>query len=195
MADSIDITYLLKLIAEESDERAFRDLYNYFSPKLIELASYYTNSNQLAGEVVSDVFVKIWRNRQSLKKINDIRSYLFVATKRQSISAIRSENQKFLSVETLKLDITVESTSPDQKLLTQEFLDFFTESIKKLPAKTQLIFKMIKEEGIKYKEVAQLLNLSEKAIEKHMTNALKNLRKQIETYQETNNRLTSERHH
>ena len=195
MADSIDITYLLKLIAEESDERAFRDLYNYFSPKLIELASYYTNSNQLAGEVVSDVFVKIWRNRQSLKKINDIRSYLFVATKRQSISAIRRENQKFLSVETLKLDITAESTSPDQKLLTQEFLDFFTESIKKLPAKTQLIFKMIKEEGIKYKEVAQLLNLSEKAIEKHMTNALKNLRKQIETYRETNNRLTSERHH
>ena len=172
---------LLKKIAREDCESSFRNFFDRFYPRLFELALYYTKNQALAEEVVSDVFLKVWTNRQHLEKISDIKAYLFIAVKRQSLNYLRRiPSAPFLNVYDQKLSHSIDYRNPENIMVSQEMLQAFSASIHRLPEKCRLVFKLVKEEKLKYREVAHLLQISEKTVEMHVGNALKKLRKDLE---------------
>lgn len=180
---SIDqIQYLLIEISANDCQRSFKKFFDTYYPRLFEIAKYYLKANHFAEEVVADVFIKIWRTRKSLNKIDNIQSYLFIAIKRQSLNFLRSKKTDFFYIDSLEHETMVESKNPEQELFTQEYLEYFSKCIQNFPTKTKLIFKLVKEDGMKYKEVADVLNLSIKTIEMHMTTALKQLKTDMQKY-------------
>ncbi len=175
-----DIACLIKRISASDCESSFRRFFDHFYARMFALALYYTKNQALAEEAVSDVFLKIWQQRRQLEGIKNMQAYLFVAVKRQSLNCLRHTQSLPLFVHDLEHHILVEARTPENILFSEEVLKVIGQSVEQLPEKCRLVYKLVKEEGLKYKEVAHLLDLSEKTVEMHVGHALKKIRQDLE---------------
>lgn len=182
MPSKKQISELIQAISQKDCQQSFRKLFDLYYNTLFGLAKYYVKNTILAEEVIADVFVKIWKNRAKLNEINNIKSYLLVSVKRQSLNALRGKKVPLLYIDTLEHNTLVEMKDPEKALFEKEFLDFISDCIHHFPPQCQLIFRMVKEDEMKYKEVAEALSISEKTVEMHMSNALKRLREALGRY-------------
>lgn len=166
-------------IAEKDDQQAFKKLYQHFLPRLLSYANTFLNHKQLSEEVVEDVFIKIWSNRKTLPAITNFSYYLYTATKHTAINYFRSRKRAaFDSLADTEEIIYLHN--PESGTIQKENLRQIEAAINELPEKCRLIFRLIKEEGLKYKEVAQLLSISPKTVEAHMTLAYNRLAECLE---------------
>ncbi len=184
MPSEKSISTFVKDISQNDCEVSFRKFFNHFHPRLYELALYYTKNHLSAEEVVSDVFLKIWKQRARLNTIQNISAYLLVTTKNQSLNYLRHTKHTPNFVYDLDYQSALEAYTPESILLKQELLEAINLSIQKLPERCRLAYKMVKEERLKYKEVAQLMNISEKTVEMHVGNALKKIWLAVENFQQ-----------
>lgn len=165
--------YLLLIIAENDDQAAFDELFTFYFPGLVSFASNILKDRQLAEEVVEDVFVKLWLNRKTMVSIKSPSHYIYTAVKYASITALKKRNTIFY--EDYSTDMELTYSSPESVYISNENTNSINQAINQLPPKCRLIFRLIKEEGLKYEEVAQLLQLSVKTVESQMTIAIKKL--------------------
>ncbi|WP_176954397.1 RNA polymerase sigma factor [Niabella drilacis] len=160
----------------ESDEAAFGELFGKFFPGMLSYATSFLKDQQLAEEVVEDVFVKFWENRKTAREIRKVPFYLYRAVRYASIDAMeRNKKFKSLSFEEIGEAFTFSYLPQANSLINKENCLKISDAISQLPARCRLIFRLVKEEGMKYKEVAQLLDLSEKTVENQMNIAIKKL--------------------
>jgi len=171
-----DILNLWKLISSHDDNRAFESLFHLLNTPLIKFSVMYVHQKEVAEEIVSDVFVKCWMKRKGLAGIKDMDTYLFVAVKNQSLNYLK----KYSHMQLVQLEDTneiklVKILNPQEKLEKKELLFKMEQSIEALPQQCRIIFKLIKEDGIKYKEVAQILNISPRTVQTQLFRAMKKL--------------------
>ncbi|MCG8306652.1 MAG: RNA polymerase sigma-70 factor [Cytophagales bacterium] len=175
------LSEIIKKFEIEDDESAFEIFYNAFFPRIFDIAKYYTKSTLLAEEVVNDTFLNIWKKRKSLKTVKNIKGYLFTSTKNKSLDALKKVNKRehLLYIDQVEHELRAYISRPDEIMCSQEFLEFYVKSVDALDTKTKLIFKLVKQDMMKYAEVAELLQLSVKTVENHMCKALKQIRERI----------------
>jgi RNA polymerase sigma-70 factor (family 1) len=178
-----DIKKILIRIAENNDQKAFKSFFQHYYVRLIKLALLYVPMQEQAEEIVSEVLIKLLKQRQKLFRIENFEGYLFFAVKNQSISFIRKQkvqyNFKSLDFET---DIVINDNDPEKSLELNELADLISVAINKLPPRRQMIFKLVKEEKQKIKEVASLLDIAPKTVENHLDMAMKELRTAVKNY-------------
>lgn len=179
----IDTSLLQKLvtrIALYDDAIAYKELFLLYHPRLVSFSSSITRTKESAEEVVSDVFLKIWLNRNSLTRIENFHLYIYIITKNLSINRLlKNKREKTFSIDETVVDFRSIYLDPEQMMMTSEMFKKIQLAILDLPPRCQLIFKLIKEDGLKHKEVAELLNLSLKTVENQMTIALKKVGQSI----------------
>ncbi len=184
---AIDIKHIesiLKKISRDDDEKALKELFDNYFGKLVETAKFYVNDHTAAQEIVSDVFIKLWNNRSSVEKINNIQSYLYTAIKRQSLNYIRDNSKRMhRSLDEGDNNIVVEMNSPEKMLLSKELFEVVNCAVKELPSKCRLVYSLVKDDGMKYMEVAETLNISVKTVEMHVGKALKRIKITLDKYQ------------
>jgi len=187
----MDKHYVYKLlvrIARHSDEEAAREFFEIFHPKLVRFAVIYTSSLHDANDLVADVFVKLFRNKRKLEDIKDIQYYLYKAVKNQCITYFKKKKSD-LSVNDIEWEETgymYEIQNPESEFLTKELASEIEEIINGFPPKRKIIYKMVVIDGLKYKEAAEILDLSIKTIENHLSLAVKELRHKIRNYLKSN---------
>lgn len=143
---------------------------------MLSYATSFLKDQQLAEEVVEDVFVKFWENRKAAPDIRKISFYLYRAVRYASIDALEKYKKfKSLSFEEVGDTFTFSYIPQANALINKENCQKIAEAINQLPTKCRLIFRLIKEDNMKYKDVAQLLDLSEKTVENQMNIAIKKL--------------------
>lgn len=175
---------LIERISRHEDENALKELFDDFYGKLIEVAKFFTSDQVIAQDVVSEVFIKLWKNRTKLHGINNVNSYLYVAVKRQAFNAIRDNKKNlFTSLDDHVVKTVVEERNPEKQLLSDEFRGVLDTAIQELPSKCRLIYSMVKDDGMKYKEVADVMEISIKTVEMHVGKALKRIKLAFENYQ------------
>ncbi len=163
-------------IAGDGDTKAFRDLYHYYFPRLLRFSFLIVHTKEQAEEIVNDVFINLWRRREQLYKIENPDVYFYVAVKNKSLDYL-SKNQlkETVDIHQISESHLKFSMDPEKILITAELKEKIEKAIDRLPARCKLIFKLIREDGLKYKEVAAVLNLSIKTVEAQMTIAVKKL--------------------
>ncbi|MDN5214938.1 RNA polymerase sigma-70 factor [Fulvivirgaceae bacterium BMA12] len=182
-------------IAENGDHEAFKRMFHYFYARLLSVARHYVHSHELAEEVVNDVFVKIWNKRKKLVQIKKLEKYLYVLVKNHALNQIReASGHRVMSIDKTVLEITVSSVNPEEQFLSKEMLEVFQRSVDALPPKCGLVFRMVKDDQLTYKEVASILNISVKMVEKHVGLGLKRLRKDLDNYVDGASNLKSHMH-
>ncbi|NJO86916.1 MAG: RNA polymerase sigma-70 factor [Lewinella sp.] len=127
-------------------------------------------------EVVSDVFIKVWKNRQQLRVTTQVRYYLYTAVRNQAIDRLRKRIKERSFKSELALETEPQTISGEDYLIGQELAGRIESAIVNLPPQGQYIFRLSREEGKKYREIADLLNISVKTVETHMRRSLIQLR-------------------
>jgi RNA polymerase sigma-70 factor (family 1) len=178
----IDLEEIQKRLGRD-DQSALKMLYEVFGTWLFEFAFAIIRSQQLAEEIVADVIIKIWEKRQRVSTLENFKWYLYVTTRNTSYSYHRKYSRlKSIDLNELTLPYYQLNTTPEDIMLTSETLHAIHQAINTLPPKCRLIFKLVKEDGLKYREVAGLLGLDIKTVENQMGMALKKIHAAVHIY-------------
>ena len=160
----------------EDDQEALRVLYDHYNKRLFELAYAIVRSKEMAEEVVGDVFIQVWQKRKRVRTVENFSFYLYVMTRNSSRSYLRKYGQKkLLDLDELALPFFQIDASPEDLMISGEALQAINRAINDLPPQCRMVFKLVKEDGLKYREVAELLHLSLKTVENQMGIALKKI--------------------
>ena len=171
-----NIRLLQQAIACFDDTQAYKQLFQLFYPSLVSFSVSIIKSKELSEEIVSDVFMKIWEKRHQLDKVENLTYYLFTAVKNKCLNQLQSQKNKTgLEINDTVFEFKSLSHDPEQKLISAETIRQIQKAIQELPPRCRLIFKLVKEEGLKYKEVAELMQLSVKTVENQMSLAFKKI--------------------
>lgn len=168
-------------LVKKSDDKAFIALYNKYAGKLRAMAYTKVQSKELTEEIIQDIFLDLWE-RRGLVEINNLSVYLFMAVKYQAINQIKKRihfqkySQVYLALEKISDEETLESVKYN------DLASAFEKSVKKLPEKSQEVFRLNRIEGKTVEEIANSLNLSQKAIEYHIYKSIKELRLHLKDF-------------
>jgi RNA polymerase sigma-70 factor (ECF subfamily) len=171
----LDLSNIQSRIALHNDEQAYKELFHHFYPSLYQFALSIVKTGQIADEVVSDVFIRIWRKRAALARIQNLKLYLFTSTKNTSLNYLRQQKREAELPDDYRVQLRSVYFNPEELLITAEMIKRIQLAIHQLPPRCQLIFKLVKEDGLKHKEVAGLLNLSIKTVENQLAVALRKI--------------------
>lgn len=178
MPENETIKRLLTAISLNSDQAAYRELFILLHSRLKQFAYSILKSGEEAEELVSDVFIRIWQKRDQLGQINTPLLYFYTTTKNLALNQLKKQKKQVnLSPEEWLVQVNSLYFDPEQLMLTEEMLRQVKKAVNELPPRCRLIFKLIKEDGLRYKEVAELLQLSVKTVEAQMAIALRRIGK------------------
>jgi RNA polymerase sigma-70 factor (family 1) len=170
------IQYLQVRISRFDDQIAYKELYTSLYPSLFQFISGIIKSRQSAEEIVSDLFIRIWEKRKTLEEIRNLRVYCFVAARHMSINQLEKQKvQRVANIEYYKNQLIHPMPDPEKSMISSEMVRRIHEAVEELPARCKMTFKLIKDHGFKYREAAEILQVSEKTIENQMTIALKKI--------------------
>lgn len=173
---------LIKL-SEEDDQKAFKIFFRNYYTRLVKFALLFVPFQDQAEDVISDVLIKLLKQRKKLFKLENFEGYLFLSVKNQAISHLRKQKHHYnLKSIDLETDSLFNENDPEKSFELTELSELIEETINSLSPRRQMIFKLVKEEGQKIKAVAALLNIAPKTVENHLDMAMKELRSTILNY-------------
>ncbi len=170
-----------KLLAERirnDDVKAFRELFETYYGLLCHYASRILNDDGLAEEEVQEFFVRFWEKRRMISVESSLRSYLYRSVHNQCINRLRREKAALLRTGGYRETKELEEPQ-EESFISPELLLELERSIESLPEKRRAVFRLSREEGLTYKEIAEKLAISVKTVEAQMGLALKYLRERI----------------
>jgi len=167
----------LQIRVARGEEAAFTQLYFHFGKKLILFGVSLVRSKEIAEELVEDVFVRLWANRAQISEIENITVYLYVAVKNKALNKLSQKAHELIAAPFDYLDTTLDefAASPYDLMITSEMMGRMQQVIESLPPRCKMIFKLIREDGLKYKEVAEILNISVNTIDAQMAIAVRKI--------------------
>ena len=160
----------------KDDQLAYRQLFIHFYSKLFRFVMGFTKSKELTDEIVSDVFINIWRRRKNMEEIKNLKLYLYVSAKNITFNYLKKLHRENLTdLDMVEIEPEDPFADPGAVLITREMNQKLKAAVNDLPPRCKLIFTLIKEDGLTYKQTAQLLNISESTVENQISIALKKI--------------------
>jgi RNA polymerase sigma-70 factor (ECF subfamily) len=160
-------------LLQQNDEPSFATIYDRYWKPLYISARQVLQERHTAEDAVQEVFISLWKRRREVQ-IASLKSYLYQATRFQVLKAIRAERagKDFFT----RLAFVSKQIERDDPLLFKELGGLLQYAFATLPADEQEIFRLHREEGLTYKQIAEEKAISVKTVEKKMSRALKQLR-------------------
>jgi RNA polymerase sigma-70 factor, ECF subfamily len=165
---------------KEGDEKAFEVLFRAYYPFLCMYCTRLIKDASAAEEIVQELFVKLWEKRSQIMIESSVKNYLFRAVKNHCLNYIKHNHIK--SEYNRKMLEASEPSSQETDEPDADLMQLIEESISSLPDKRREIFRLNREEGLKYREIAEKLNISIKTVETQMGLALKTLREKLRDF-------------
>lgn len=172
--------YTFNRFKEELTQESFTGFFDYYFTRLIQFAITIVKSKLLAEEIVLDVFLKLWKHRNTLGTINNIETYLFISIRNTALNTLKREQKfHFDMLEDSHVQLADYRQIADSTLIEDEMLQALNQAVIQLPAKCKIIFKLIREDGLNRNEVAQILNISAKTVDNQVAIAVKKIAEQL----------------
>lgn len=159
---NIDKDLLQRIVS--GDESAFKELILQYTPSIASVVFSVTRSKEHTEEVVQDIFVQLWTIRDTLTAIDNLNGFLFVVTKRHAVSAIRKLIRERNRVRTF-----VELQAQEDKSESHDgYISLIDEAVDQLPAQQQKAWRLSRQEGLKYEEIAVEMNISRETVKSYI---------------------------
>lgn len=178
MKEDQKIKNLLDQLAND-DERAFRQLFHFFSDKVYSFAYRLTRSETVAEEMVQEVFLKVWINRASLSEVSNFSAFLLTITKNQTFNILKRQALEERAKLRLLREFDDTQGETEEAFIMEEHKQLLNQAINHLPPQQRLVYSMCHQEGLRYEEVAQRLKISKLTVKTHMQQALRNIKSQF----------------
>jgi len=179
---------LAKLVFK-GNKKGFEILFRTYYKRLCAYAVSFVSLNEIAEDIVTDVFLKMWEKREDLVITESVTSYLFRAVKNSCINYLEREKNRKQTVSenevnllNLKIRYPISDSYPLSDLIGQELERKINFEIKKLPEQCAEIFRLSRMEELSHKEIADKLGISENTVKVQIYRALIKLRSGLEDY-------------
>ncbi len=180
--------YLLKKL-KSGDEGTYISLFEEYYVGLCAYSRRYVGRKDIAEDIVSETFFKIWENRKKLEITGSVKSYLFQAVANNSLNHLRKLKKEekledyFSGTENENIGFKeVAESVTENGLLIKELNSRIEEAVNLLPPQQQTAFRLKRFEGKKNKEIADEMGLAVKTVEMHLSKAVISLRKNLQDY-------------
>jgi RNA polymerase sigma-70 factor (family 1) len=169
--EDIEKKFWEQLIA--GDHAGFTGIYNIYHSTLFNFIVKFVNSGPLAEDLTQEVFVKIWESRHRLKDVKSFKAYLFVTARNHTLNKLKEIFKSEIAIGEVIGNFAQLRSATEEEILHKEYLLFLKNVLENLPDRTKSIFKLCREQGKSYEEVAAALNISRNAVKNHMVHAMK----------------------
>lgn len=167
---------------KKNSQRAFDEIYQLYAKRLFAYCLRFTKSAQDAEEIVQDVFVRLWINREAIRQEETLRSLLFIMAKHRLINSYRSMINFPIYEDYLNYQDHLPDGQLTHTLEYREFAQAVNKAIKRLPVTQQKVIELSRMEGKTNKEIAEELSLSEQTIKNQLSIGLKALRAEVNKF-------------
>lgn len=168
-------TDLLALVAN-GDEKAFAALFHHYRPKIYSYAFHLFRNIGLADELVQEVFLKVWLNRDKLPHILKFESWVFIITRNQVFDTLKQLAREAAARKQMAHFLDPEADLVEDHVITKENEARLQNALNHLSPQQKLIFTLSRQEGMKHEEIATQLNISRNTVKTHLVHALKTLK-------------------
>nr|WP_320020925.1 RNA polymerase sigma-70 factor [uncultured Draconibacterium sp.] len=162
---------------KQNEQVALEKLHRKYYQPLCSFSYSYVKEIHTAEEVVSDVFLNLWIKRDSIHISSSIKSYLYTSVRNHSINSMNAQKHFFETLENHPIEYESIDHRADAKINYTETYNQIEKIIRELPPQRQTIFRLNRIDGLKYKEIAEILSISVNTVQKQMTEAVKHISK------------------
>ena len=159
-------------------ETAFQSIYDRLAPKLVAFAKSWSGDKVFAEDIVQDAFLQVWLKRDSISEIDKIDTLLYTIVRNNLINSY----QKKLKEQAYLAELPALTEKGQENHTKEQRLDLVKKHIEALPPKSKEVFLMSRKNGLTYQEIASELSISTKSVEKHISKALKILKKRVSQF-------------
>jgi RNA polymerase sigma-70 factor (ECF subfamily) len=181
LKDTYTLKELLLLIAE-GDSDAFGKFYDLYFRKVYRFTGYFIKADEVCEEIVSDVFLTLWISREKLTEIDNLDAFIFTIARNKAFNYLSKNAKEPRFIHELPLEFSDITENPEKIVLTDELKQVIKSSIEELPEKCKLVFLLSREEGLKYKDIAEIMSISEKTVNAQIVTALKKIYFSLKNY-------------
>lgn len=164
------------------DQEAFCKFFDAFKNKIYSFSYSFTKSQQVAEEITQDVFTRVWTNRESLIKIENIDAWLSTITRNLCFNYLKKLALERKTKDELLKTQNYSDENVEQYLSYKEKANQLAEALDQLSPQQRLIFTLNRDKGLKNEEIADQLHLSPNTVKTHMVSALRKIRSILESH-------------
>ncbi|MEX2512762.1 MAG: sigma-70 family RNA polymerase sigma factor [Cyclobacteriaceae bacterium] len=170
---------LFTLIAN-GDKNAFNEFFEIYYTKLVNFSNFILNDKGLSEDVVSEVLTNLVMDKERIFRMKNFEAYLYTAVKNKSLTK-NNQQKRELRIECPEEDneYFIYSITPHELLEEQELNHFIQSLVNNLPKKRKMVFQLIREDGLTYRQVGEIMEISERTVEVHLKLAIKGFREKI----------------
>lgn len=172
----------LVLLLAISDHQAFTEIYHRYSRLLYRHAYKILEDTDACNDVVQDVFLVIWNNREVIRITGSLAAYLYRAVKNRVLDHISRQQVRDKYIREIARFAEEGTCTTDERLREKELLAIITAEKEKLPPRTREAYELNREQELSYREIGEQLNVSEKTVKKQVHNALRSIRLKIGSF-------------
>ncbi|MGX5687457.1 RNA polymerase sigma-70 factor [Arcticibacter tournemirensis] len=175
----------LVFLLKEGNQPAMTAIFERYWERLFAVALNRLDSQEEAEECVQDVFINLWRLRETLDLKYSLYTYLSAAVRYRVLDLLDAryrQSQHAPDVLSYLLENNSTVLSPESSLLEKELLDHIEAIVERLPEKCRIVYRLSREEGKSHKEISAELNISQKTVEAHLTRAIKDIKGNLPAY-------------
>jgi RNA polymerase sigma-70 factor (ECF subfamily) len=177
---SISETLLKEVMAENHD--AFRIFYDIIYPVIYRFAHYFLSGKEDCEEVVSEVFYIIWQQRNSLLSIENINAWLYTICRNEAYQCLKQkERYVCISIDDMPVELQINASEVDREMIEEEMFAVYNSAIAELPERCKLIFLMARNDCLTYKEIAEILSITEGTVAQQMNHAMRKIAEIVKT--------------
>lgn len=159
-------------------EATFKSIYDRLAPRLVAFAESWSGDKVFAEDLVQDAFLQIWLKKNKISQAEKIDTLLFITVRNNLINRYRKRLKEQAYLAELPNISDNETEAQNDKLR----LDLVKKHIETLPSRSKEVFLMSRKDGLTYQEIASELSISTKSVEKHISKALKILKKRVKQF-------------
>jgi RNA polymerase sigma-70 factor, ECF subfamily len=154
-------------------------LFNYFYPRLYNFSKSFLKLEEGIDDIIQEVFLKIWQNRKNIKNTETFNSYIFTITRNLLLNELRSRLNEQKTKEKIFKRSVAEEFLLSEQIEYQEMKEKVDQMVAILPERQREVFHLSRKEGLSYKEIATQLDIAEKTVEYHISQAIGVLKKKM----------------
>jgi RNA polymerase sigma-70 factor (family 1) len=180
-SSTYDRDFLTRLAA--GDAGAFDVLFRRYYDPLFSAAFVYVKVRAMAEDIVQQVFLKLWEKRERLTAVENLEGYLFMAARNEILNCLRQQAVRRNYANLVKEMFREECDGPEAYLVAKQYGEIVQRAIGNLPPQQQRAWRLSREKGLCYDEIAQQMGIAIPTVKSHISGALKSIRGTLAVYQ------------
>jgi RNA polymerase sigma-70 factor (ECF subfamily) len=161
---------------EAGNYDAFKAFYDIAYPVVYRFTHYFLARPEDCEEVISEVFYIVWKRKNTLSAIKDIKAWLYTVCRNGAFHYLKQKEQYAnISIDDMPVNLQINTASVEEKIIEDEMLNLYNDAVAELPERCKLIFLMVREEKLKHREIAEILSITEGTVEQQMNIAIRKI--------------------